>query len=142
MIRLRLKNEEAFLDMILRPHMRKESQCKIHVVEEKKCSSCSLPFIPSFIHFSFFISFHFIRLVSFCLLFLMATLQEKINALEEEIAMYEQEYVNASPEVKKELRAVIIAIQREEIISLPSFNNNYNNKKVSSCLSLQHRCFD
>ena len=52
-------------------------------------------------------SFHFIRLVSFCLLFLMTTLQEKINDLEAEIADYRQEYVNASPEVKKGLLAAI-----------------------------------
>ena len=39
----------------------------------------------------------------------MATLQERITALEAKIEMYEQEYVNASPGVKKELRAVIIA---------------------------------
>ena len=39
----------------------------------------------------------------------MATLQERITALEEEIAEYRQEYVNATTEAeKKELRAVII----------------------------------
>ena len=37
----------------------------------------------------------------------MATLQEEITALEAKIEMYEQEYVNASPGVKKELRVVI-----------------------------------
>ena len=60
--------------------------------------------IHSFISVSLF---HFIRLVSFCLLFLMTTLQEKINDLEAEIADYRQEYVNASPDVKKGLLAAI-----------------------------------
>jgi hypothetical protein len=45
----------------------------------------------SFIHFSFFISF-----ILSCLLFRMATLQEKINALEAEIEGYKQEYANAA----------------------------------------------
>ena len=39
----------------------------------------------------------------------MAAIEKKITALEAKIEMYEQEYVNASPGVKKELRAVIIA---------------------------------
>ena len=37
----------------------------------------------------------------------MAAIEQEIIELEAEIEMYEQEYVNASPEVKKELRAVI-----------------------------------
>ena len=37
----------------------------------------------------------------------MTTLQEKINDLEAEIADYRQEYVNASPDVKKGLLAAI-----------------------------------
>ena len=37
----------------------------------------------------------------------MATIEQEIIELKAEIAEYRQEYVNASPEVKKELRAVI-----------------------------------
>ena len=42
----------------------------------------------------------------------MAAIEKKITALEAKIEMYEQEYVNASPEVKKELRVVIIESRR------------------------------
>ena len=50
----------------------------------------------------------------------MATLQEKINDLEEEIADYRQEYVNAAPgsEEKKGLLAAITAIRQEDITAL------------------------
>ena len=49
----------------------------------------------------------------------MATLQEKITALEEEIAEYRQEYVNAAPgsEEKKGLLAPMTAI-RQDITAL------------------------
>ena len=49
----------------------------------------------------------------------MTTLQEKINDLEEEIADYRQEYVNAAPgsEEKKGLLAAITAI-RQDITAL------------------------
>ena len=59
--------------------------------------------------------FHFIRLVSFCLLFLMATLQEKINDLKAKIEMYEQEYVDAATgsEEKKGLLAAITALRQQ-----------------------------
>ena len=43
----------------------------------------------------------------------MATPEEKISALEEEIEDYRQEYANASPEEKKELRPLITATRNE-----------------------------
>ena len=74
--------------------------------EEEESQREEVIFTHSFISVPLF---HFIRLVSFCLLFLMAALQEEITALKEEIADYRQEYVNAAAgsEEKKGLPAAI-----------------------------------
>ena len=70
--------------------------------------------------------FHFIRLVSFCLLFLMATLQERITALEAKIEMYEakldaatteameEKYVDLITERTKTLNALLQQLQQQQ----------------------------
>ena len=65
-----------------------------------------------FIHSLILVSLLHLSCTSFvlsCLLSLMATLEERIRDLEANIKGYEQEYANASPEEKKELRPLITA---------------------------------
>ena len=71
----------------------------------------------------------------------MTNLEERISALEAKIEGYGQEYANASPEEKKELRPLIT--ESKKTLNLLLQQQQPQGEKLSpSCLSVQHRCFE
>ena len=84
-------------------------------IKKKKEVLCLLSALLSFTLVS---SFYFIRLVSFCLLSLMTTLEERISALEEEIQEYRVKLKDATTLEEKKMYADLITECRRNLTAL------------------------